>query len=134
MLDFTKLWDKRYLFGPNPFDLTRSDYIFLGIAIACVALAFIAKIIHWRAEKESPRKILFSRLFHLFLTTGLLLGLWYGARVQRIPWIYTHFTALLILVISLAWFGFIARFYWKRYRALAQSWKEEKIKFKYLAR
>ena len=134
MFDFTKLWDKRYLFGPNPFDLTRSDQIFLGIALAAVVLAFIAKIIVWRAERESPKKVLFSRLFHLFLTTGLLLGLWYGARVQRIPWIYTHFTALLVLAIGLVWSVFIARYYWRRYRPLEQSWKDDQIKRKYLSR
>src|SRR3989344_2040515 len=131
MFDFTKFWNKIYLFGPNPLILSRSDYIFLGIAIVSVAFAFIAKIIVWRAERNSPRKILFSRLFHLFLTTGILLGLWYGARVQRIPWIYTHFSALLVLAVGLVWFVFIARFYWKQYRGLQQTWKDDKIKLKY---
>lgn len=134
MLDFTKFWDKRYLFGPNPFDLTRSDQIFFGIAIASVVLCAAAKIFVWRAERNSPKKNLFSRLFHLFLTMGIFLGVWYAARFERIPWIYTHFTALLILALGAVWFAFIARYYWKSYRNLQRDFNEEEIKRKYLSR
>lgn len=132
MFDFTKFWDKRYLFGPNPFILSRSDQIFFGIAIALVVLCAAAKIIVWRAEHGSPRKILFGRLFHLFLTIGILLGIWYGARIERIPWIYTRFTALLILALGAVWFVFIARYYFKSFRSAQKSWEDEQLKYKYL--
>ncbi|OGE77735.1 MAG: hypothetical protein A2751_01605 [Candidatus Doudnabacteria bacterium RIFCSPHIGHO2_01_FULL_46_14] len=134
MVDVTKLWDKRYLFGPNPFDLARSDHIFFVLAITCVIIAAAAKIIVLRAERGSPKKILFGRVFHLFLTIGILLGIWYGARIERIPWIYTHFTALLLLIVGLVWFGFITRFYLRVHRSAQERWQDEQVKLQYLKR
>ena len=133
-MDFTKLWDKRYLFGPNPFDLSRSDQIFFGFAILLVLLAIVAKIFVLRAPASHPKKILFGRLFHLFLTMGILLGVWYGARIERIPWIYSHFTALLLLVIAAIWFGFIIRYYWLVFRNAQTAWQDQELKNKYLKR
>lgn len=132
MFDFTKLWDKRYLLGPNPLELARSDHIFLGLAIALVALGVGAKIMVWRADAGSPKKYLLGRLFHLFFTIGIGLGIWYGARIERIPWIYTHFTALFLLLIGAAWFVFIARYYVRVYRLAQRAWEDEKLKNKYL--
>ncbi|OGE76647.1 MAG: hypothetical protein A3C85_01535 [Candidatus Doudnabacteria bacterium RIFCSPHIGHO2_02_FULL_48_21] len=132
--DITKLWDKVYLFGPNPFTLSRSDQMFFYIAIGFVFLGLVAKILVWRAEDGSPKKFLFSRVFHLFFTVGLLLLLWYGARVERIPMIYTHFTVLILLVIWLVWLVFIFRYFLRQYRPQQRVFEEEKLKRKYLVR
>lgn len=131
--DFTKLWDKTYLFGA-PAVLVRSDKIFFGIAVGMVVLAIVAKIVVWHSESGRPKKFFMNRIFHLLFTIGLLLLMWYGARVEQIPWISAHFTALVVLVIFLVWLGFIARYYWRDYRNLERIWAEEKIKQKYLAR
>lgn len=132
MIDITKLWDKRYLFGPNPLELTRSDHIFLGLAIACAVLGIAAKIVVWRAQTGSPKQHLLGRLFHLWFTMGIGLAVWYGARIERIPWIYTHFTALLLLSVGAAWFVFIVRYYVRVYRSAQKFWEDEQLKNKYL--
>lgn len=134
MLDFTKLWNKIYLFGPNPVVLSRSDQIFFWLAAGFVVVGMAAKIVEWYLENGRPKKILLNRLFHLFFTSGLLLLIWYGARLQLIPWISAHFTALLVLAIFLVWLGFITRYYLRDYRDLEQRWKDEQIKNKYLSR
>jgi len=134
MLDFTKLWDKIYLFGPGFGIMSRSDRIIFWIGAVFVVLGVAAKIGAWYMEPGRPRKILLSRLFHLFLTAGLSLLVWYGARDQLIPWISTHFTALLVLAIHFVWAVFIGRYAWRDHRRQDRAWIEDKIKQKYLAR
>lgn len=132
MLDFTKLWDKAYLFGPNPFSFSRSDFIFFGLAIALVAAAAVFKILVLRADKDSPRRFLLLRYFHLTATAGILTLLWAGARFENIPWLSTHFLVLLMFLGWLFWLGFILKYYFRQYRHVLRAWQEEKIKRKYL--
>ena len=134
MLDVTKLWNKTYLFGPSFMGLTRSDKIFFWFAVVFLSTAIAAKVAMWYTEAGRPKKVLLGRIFHLFLTASLLLLLWYGARVEQIPWIATHISALLVFVLFFIWLGFIVSFFWRKYRRLEELWAEEKIKQKYLSR
>jgi len=54
--------------------------------------------------------------------------------VERIPWVHTHFTALILILIGAIWLVFIARYYWRKHRGLQAAFQEEKIKRKYLSR
>ncbi len=134
MLDVTKLWDKTYLFSPSFTSFTRSEHIFFWTAVVFLVLGVAAKIVVWYTEAGRPKKVLFGRFFHLFLTSGLLLMLWYGARVEQVPWISAHISALLVFVVFFVWLVFIVSFFWRKYRKLEESWSEQKIKQKYLAR
>lgn len=133
MLDFTKFWDKIYLFGPNPPDLSRSDLVFFWIAVGLVVVAVAAKILVLRQAKESPRIYLLGRCFHLFLTIGLLVLLWVGARFENIPWLSVRIVVLLLFLGGLTWFGFVAVYFFREYRTRQKLWEEELIKRKYLS-
>lgn len=133
-MDFTKLWNVRYLFGPNPLDLSRSDIIFFWSAAGFLLLAIVAKIAVLRQEPDSPQEFLFGRLFHLFLTTGALALLWMGLRFENIPWLSTHILVLAAYLMFLVWLGFIATYLFLKFPAQQRQWMEEKTKRKYLPR
>jgi Ca2+/Na+ antiporter len=133
-MDFTKLWDKTYLFGPNPLDISRSDRIFFLVAIVFVVCGIISKVLAARQPSRSPRQHLLNRLYHLFLTSGFLVLLWVGARFENIPWIAAHVVVLLLFLIWLAWLLFIAKYFFKEYHIHQKLWKEEELKQKYLAK
>jgi len=132
MFDFTKLWDKLYLFGPNPLEMSRSDWGLLWLAGGFVLIGIGAKILAVSAATNSPRKVLGNRFFHLFATVGFFLLLWAGARFENIPWISTHLTALLLLILWLVWFSFIAKYFFFGFRSQTKQWEEEERKRKYL--
>ncbi len=134
MPDFTKLWDGKYLFGPNPAAVSRSDVIFLWAGALMVALAILAKILALRAERESPSRFLWNRFFHNFLTMGILVLLWAGARYENIPWLAAHIVVLGLLLIALIWLGFIGRYLFAKHRLQSKTWEAEKLKRKYLPR
>lgn len=133
MPDFTKLWDYEYIFGPNPIDMTRSDWVFLYAATAGVVIAIIIKIFVWRTEQGNPRRFFLNRLFHLFFTIGLLALLWAGFRYENIPWLSTHFVVLAIILIGLIWAAYIAKFAIIEFPGQRRVWEDQKIKMKYLA-
>ncbi|MBI4050539.1 MAG: hypothetical protein HY396_00995 [Candidatus Doudnabacteria bacterium] len=132
MLDFTKLWNKTYLFGPNPIELVRSDFIFFWTSLALVAAGIILKIFAIKNSLDSPKRYLFNRLFHLCFTMGLLILLWFGFRFENIPWLSTHFVVLSLLLIWLVWLVFIGKYFFSQYRAQQKIWQDEAIKRKYL--
>ena len=132
MLQVSKLWNARYLFGPNPDALTRSDYIFFWGTKALVTLSIIIKIMVLRQESGSPKKFFWNRLFHLFLTSGLLGLLWSGIRYENIPWLGAHIVILVWWLIAAIWLGFIIVYFFRGHRVKQKTWSEEKIKRKYL--
>lgn len=131
-MDFTKLWDSVYLFGPNPLDLSRSDLFFFWIAVGLVVAAVAIKILVMRQAKESPRRYLFGRFFHLFLTISLLALLWAGARSENIPWLSAHVVVLVLFLGGLVWLGFIIVYFFREHRWRQKRWQEELVKRKYL--
>ena len=132
MPDFTKLLQSRYLFGPNPLALSRSDNIFLWVAAAFALLGVASKILALRRGQNDPRRVLWNRLWHAFFTTGFLLLVWFGARYENIPWIGTHFVALFLLLIGFVWLGFIAWYRIKTYPGAVHRYQEENVRQKYL--
>jgi hypothetical protein len=133
-MNISKLWDLKYLFGPNPTDLSRSDIWFFWSAAAMVVLGLIFKIIAIRSEINSPTRLLLNRFYHLFLTIGLLVFLWAGLRFENIPWLGTHVVVLGLLLIFLVWLGFIAVYLAWKYPKFFRAWRDEKTRQKYLSR
>ena len=134
MLDFTKLWNKTYLLGPNPFDFSRSDRAFFALAAAFIALSVIVFFLRRRADHGSPQNYLLSRIFHLFFTMGIFLLIWVGARFENAPGLSLHIFPLFLLLIFIIWAGAIGRYYFTRHRPAVKVWEEEKLKAKYLSR
>ena len=132
MFDFTKLWQSRYLFGPNPLALSRSDYIFFGLAAAFTLIGIVSKVLVFNKDHADPRRLLWNKLWHAFFTIGVFMLLWYGARYENIPWIGTHFVALCLLLIGLVWLGFIAWYRIKTYPGAVHRYQEENVRQKYL--
>lgn len=133
-MDFTKLWDKKYLLGPNPLELSRSDLLFFWVSLIFLAAALVLKLLVVKKEKGNPCYYLFGRLFHLFLTIGLLVLLWVGARFENIVWLSTHIVVISLFLIGLVWLGFIGKYFIKDFSKQKRFWEEEKLKQKYLAK
>ena len=132
MIDLTKFWDQAYLFAALPPSLSRSDIIFFWMSVVFIALGLVAQFFALRSPIGSPRKVLCSRLFNMFFWIGLLVLLWFGARFENIPLISRHIVVLGFLIIGLAWFGLIFRFYFRSYRSVQKRWVQEQIKLKYI--
>ena len=133
-MNISKLWDVKYLFGPNPLDLSRSDILFFWSAAGMVVAALIFKIFSVRSEAGSPARFLFNKFYHLFLTAGLLVFLWVGARFENIPWLGTHVVVLGLGLIFLVWLVFILFYLLGKYPKQIRAWRDEKTKQKYLSR
>lgn len=132
MFDFTKLWDKIYLLGPNPLAMSRSDWAFLYFACGGLLLGALAKTLAYKSPPGSPQKNLWNRFFHLFATTGVLMIFWAAMRFENIPWLGTHILVLGIILTGAVWFGFIARYYLTGFKKQKQAWDQDQIKRKYL--
>lgn len=134
MPDFTKLWNRIYLLGPNPLNLSRSDYIFFWVAVSFVVLGIVAKVWAMRAEATSPHRYLFARLFHSLVTMGIFILLWAGARFENIPYLSLHIVVLFLFLIFLIWLGFIAKYFFGGFLRQRKIWADEMLKRKYLPR
>ncbi len=132
MLDFTKLWDKTYLLGPNPIELSRSDWLFFWASAVFVIAGIAAKLLASRQEHGSPRRFLFNRLFHACLTAGLLILLWTGTRFENVPWLSTHVTVLVLFLGWALWLGFIVWYLLRKFGREQKLWQEQALKRKYL--
>ena len=123
MLDFTKLWDTKYLFGAGPAVMSRSDLVFFWGAVVLIVVAVVLKFIVLRNPQKSPKRYLLNRYFHASLTMGILISLWSGARFQNIPWIQTHILVLVLWLSFLVWLVFIMKYYWQNFRDHHSEWQ-----------
>lgn len=133
MPDFTKLWNVTYLFGPNPIEMSRSDFWFFIISSALVFISLVFKIVAIQKEIGNPVKHLFNRLFHLCLTIGFFALVWSGLRFENIPWLATHVVVLVLYLIFLVWLGFILYYSIRWLPKQIRLWRDEKTKQKYLS-
>jgi hypothetical protein len=131
MFNFHKLIETDYLFTVNRVFLARSDKLFFVVGAALVIVAIVFKIAALYAPNPLD-KILRNKFFNLFLTIGLLEVVWFGARYENIMFFGSHFLALLILLIGLVWFIFLAASIMKNYRSDKLMWEKEQVRLKYL--
>lgn len=123
-----------YLFSTRTPGLVRSDLVFMWVGAVFVIASIIIKGFVVKQLAGSPKKILLNRCYHLFLTIGLLVMLWFGFRYENIPWLSAHVAVLGLFLMAGLWFVFIARFYFRNYKTAQKSWADEQLKKKYLAR
>ncbi len=131
MLNVKQYFTSQYLFEIDRVTLHRSDKAFVLAGIIAVVLAVAFRILAIFAHNPVVKRLIL-RLFNLVLFVGLAEVVWFGARYQNIRFFGSHFVAMLILLIGLVWFGFIAKYFFGKYKAELESWQKQQIKLKYL--
>ncbi len=120
-----------FLLYINRVHLERVDTVFAVIAALLIVVA-IATRIYMYFEKHIVRYQLFSRVWRLCLTVGLLGAVWYGARYQLVGWFGTHLAFILLLLVGLVWAGYILKYYLRSYKKEKTHWDHKQLKDKYL--
>ncbi len=120
-----------FLWYINRISIETADYVFLGIAVVLVLVAFVFGVLGFR-ESESLRKDLLQRFWKNFLTIGLLGVLWYGARIQFIGLFGTRLAFLILLLAGLIWFGYLIRYVRSEYALAISAATRQRQKDKYL--
>ncbi len=131
MFDFKKLFNKEYLFSVNRVLLARSDKLFFIVGAVLIILAILLKVASIYAPNPID-KILRNKFYKLFLTIGVLEILWFGFRYENVPFFGSHFIALLILLIGLAWFIKLLISFIVNYKKDKLEWEKEQVKLRYL--
>ncbi len=131
MIDWNKLFSYEFFFKIDRVRLHRSDWAILVVG-AMLILAGVFASVYKRYRQVPYAKILLARLVRLFITTGILFGLWFGFRYESVRWFGTRFAAVIILAYGLTWLGFILVDYIRNYRPHKQLWEKEQLKNKYL--
>jgi len=126
-----KYFSKQYLFQINTINLDRSDKIFFAIGAVFMVIAIVLKLSELYAPTPVDAKYR-KNFFALALTMGLSLVLWFALRYEHVTFFGSHFVALLVLLIGLVWFAFLALSFLKRFRTEKTVWEKEQMKMKYL--
>ncbi len=130
---FRKFLTLDFLFFINPLVLDKTDKFFALISICFIALSVGLKLF-CRASKNIIVKKILQRLFNLCATIGFSGVLWFGARYQNVKFFGSHFVFIIIMLIALVWFGFIAYYFFSKFRNEKIAWEKEQLKFKYINR
>jgi hypothetical protein len=130
-MNIKELLSSKFLFQIDRVMLHREDKVFLVAGAILVVLAVIFKLAAIYAPTPIDAKYR-QKFYNLFLTIGLSEVVWFGARYYFIGFFGSHFVALLILLIGLAWLVFIVSKMVKNYRTEKVFWEKEQIKLKYL--
>ncbi len=130
-MSFKEFFAVKSLFEINRVMIEPADKALMSVGLALVLLAIIFKLAAAYAPTPIDKKYR-SKFFNLFAWIGLLELVWFGARAQYVRFFGTRFTALLILLIGLAWFVPLAINSVKRYSAEKAQWEKDQVKAKYL--
>ncbi|MCL5667281.1 MAG: hypothetical protein M1383_05945 [Patescibacteria group bacterium] len=125
------IFTTKFLFQINTVSLEKTDSLFLYIGAILTVLAIVFKL----AEKFAPTPIdrkYRGKFFNLLLTIGLCELVWYGARLQNVRFFGTHFVALLVLLIGVAWLVSLVIKMAKNYGVEKDRWEKEQVREKYL--
>ena len=111
--------------------MERNDKVFLFIGAVLIILAILFKAASIYSPNPIDKKYR-NKYYKLFLTFGLALTIWFGARFQNLNIFGTHFTALFILLIGAISFVWVTVKMLKDYRGEKRFWEKEQVKLKYL--
>lgn len=121
----------KYFFYINPILLDRSDKVFFAAGAVLVLLAAVFKLSVVLSPTPVDKKYR-NKFFKLFVTIGIAEVIWFGARAQDVMFFGTHFVALLVLLIGLAWFVALIIRLIKNYSSEKISYEKEQVRLKYL--
>lgn len=130
-INWGEVFSKDFWFGIDRTAIHTSDKVFLYIGSALVALAIIA-LIYARFSKNQFLGRVAVRLSKLFITIGLLEGLWYLLRIQYVSALGTRFVAALLLVWAVVWIYFPLKYLVKNYKFDMEKAQREMSREKYL--
>ena len=130
-MNWKTLFTSEFLFEINRIQIEPADKFFLLVGVVALVIAVILKL----AAKFSPSPIdskYRNKLFNVFLFVAVAEIVWYGARAQLVRFFGTHFVAMLVILIALAWLIMVFWKMFRNYRGEKQSWEKEQVRLKYL--
>ena len=130
-MSFKEFFAVKSLFEINRVMIEPADKVLMSVGLALVLLAIIFKLAAAYAPTPVDKKYR-SKFFNLFAWIGLLELVWFGARAQYVRFFGTRFTALLILLVGLAWFVPLVISSFKHYSEEKTQWEKDQVKAKYL--
>ena len=130
-MDYKNLFTTKFLFQIDRVMLSRADNIFLTVGLCLTVLAIVFKLAALYAPNPVDAKFR-GKFYSLFLTIGLSEIVWFGFRYQNVNFFGSHFVAMLMLVIGVLWFGWIAIKMFRHYGREKTDWDKEQVKLKYL--
>lgn len=130
-INWGEVFSRDFWFGIDRAVIHTSDKAFLYIGAALVVLAIIT-LIYARFSKNKFLGRVAVRLSKIFITIGLLEGLWYLLRTQYVAALGTRFVAALLLVWALVWIYFPIKYLVKNYKVDMEKAQREMSRDKYL--
>ncbi len=121
----------KYLFEINRVLVETLDKWFFVVGLVLVILAIVFKLAVLYAPDPVNKKYR-QKFFSLFLSVGVSLMVWYGARVENVNFFGTHFVAWLIVLIGLVWFFWVVAKIIRNFGKDKREWDKEQVKRKYL--
>lgn len=134
MLDLAHIFSTNYLFNlsPGPF-LPVFFKLLASFFGTLVVLGFIAKKLI-KQNTYAPVKKFFTKLYHFFLTLGVLGLLYIFFRQQNIYFFSTPAWLLVWGIGALAWFSFVLKYYFTDRPEKMKVIEAESDKKRYLPR
>lgn len=130
-INWGEVFSKDFWFGIDRFSIHLTDKLFLYIGLAFVVIA-ILKLLYARFARNKFLAQVALRVSKIFLTIGLLEGVWYVLRTQYVQALGTRFAALLLLVWGLVWLYFPIRYLFTHYKTDMEKAQREASREKYL--
>jgi len=133
MPNLSKLYDISFWFTQPTVILTRWDYAFGYLFLACIVLSLV--LFFWRkaVRNEIKAKVL-SRFYHLCLTAGFCGLIWYVFRYENTPIFALRYWVGIIILIAGIWKIFIWKYIIFNFRADLSEYEHEAVKNKYIPR
>lgn len=130
-INWGEVFSKDFWFGIDRAVIHTSDKAFLYIGAGLVALAIIT-LIYARFSKNHFLGRVAVRFSKIFITIGLLEGLWYLLRIQYVAALGTRTVALVLLIWGLVWAYFPIKYLLKNYKFDMEKAQREMSREKYL--
>ncbi len=130
-INFKEIFSSKWLFGIDRVLLHRFDRAIFVTGLVLVIVGIAIKVGSMFVKNPFLKKIM-NRLFALGLVIVVLELLWYALRFENTRVLGTHFVALLIALVGLIWFVFIAKYFFFQYRRDNEQYQKELLKQKYI--
>jgi hypothetical protein len=131
-INWSVFFGKQFWFGIDRVGgIALTDKIILWAGVGLLVVGILIMVYRIMSKNVLIKPVL-GRISSVFITLGLLEMFWFLLRTQFVNTLGTRFTALLILVIGLAFFYSPLKYFLKKYRHDLVNYEREQIKQKYL--
>ena len=132
-INWGEVFSRDFWFGIDRAVIHTSDKAFLYVGAILVALGIIA-VLFARFSKNQFLGRVAVRLSKIFITIGLLEGVWYLLRTQFVQALGSRFVAALLIVWGLVWLYWPIKYLIKNYKVDMEKAQREASREKYLKR